>query len=115
MRLGTLLKGAMGRRMGRHKADPAAVERIRSWCRVVGDMSPDATLAINEIACTDPGCPGIETVILVMEAGRKTRAHKIAKPLDAVTEPDVRDVFRAFSGEVDPVHRRKCGGEKDQS
>jgi hypothetical protein len=32
-------------------------------------------------------------VILVMESGRKTRAYKIAKALDAVTEQDVRDAL----------------------
>nr|WP_246205672.1 hypothetical protein [Microvirga arsenatis] len=51
--------------------------------------SSDTAFAVNEIACNDPGCPGIETVILVMEPGRKTRALKIAKPLDEVAEQDI--------------------------
>jgi hypothetical protein len=90
MRFGAFLKGVRDRR----RLDVETVERIRGWCRAVGEMPPDTTFAINEIACTDPGCPGIETVILVMEPGRKTRAHKVAKPLDAVTEPDVRAAFK---------------------
>lgn len=90
MRFGAFLKGVTDRQ----KPDAAAVERIRNWCRASGEAPPGTTFAINEIACTDPGCPGIETVILVMEPGRKTRAHKVAKPLDAVTEPDVRAAFK---------------------
>ena len=90
MRFGAFLKGFVDRR----RPDAAAVERIRGWCGA-GETLPGTTFAINEIACMDPGCPGVETVILVMEPGRKTRAHKLAKPLDAVTEPDVRDAFKA--------------------
>ena len=51
------------------------------------------TLAVNEITCLDPACPGVETVILVMEPGHKTRAYKIAKTLDGVTEQDIRDAL----------------------
>ncbi|WP_245416143.1 hypothetical protein [Microvirga sp. 17 mud 1-3] len=50
---------------------------------------PDTAFAVNEIACTDPACPGIETVILIIEPGAKTRACKIPKPLDEVMEQDI--------------------------
>lgn len=41
-------------------------------------------LSVNEIACADPGCPDVETVVLVMRAGEPTRALRLACPLDAV-------------------------------
>ncbi|MBM6594891.1 hypothetical protein [Microvirga pudoricolor] len=87
-RLGAFLKSAFGR----PKPDGEALAQVKAWCRAA---LPEASYAVNEIACTDPGCPGIETVILVMEPGRKTRAVKVQKPLDEVSEQDVREAFKA--------------------
>ena len=83
MRLGSLWRG-------RPRTDSEATARVKAWTRAALSASADTALAVNEIACTDPACPGIETVILVMEPGRKTRALKVARALDAVTEDDVR-------------------------
>ena len=41
-------------------------------------------LAVNEIACADPGCPDMETIVLVMRAGEPTRALRVRRPMDAV-------------------------------
>ena len=75
------------------KPEPEAVARIKAC--VLDLLSPPTgtALAVNEIACLDPACPGLETVILVMEPGRKTRAYKVAKALDAVTEQDIREAL----------------------
>lgn len=74
----------------RAKPDAEAVERIKAWAIAGLGASSELSLAVNEIACTDPACPGTETVILVMEPGRKTRALKVAKPIEEVTEQDLR-------------------------
>ncbi len=74
---------------GMPKPDKAAVERVKGLARAAIPAAPGTVFAVNEIACNDPGCPGIETVILVMEPGRKTRAVKVLKPLDEVTEQDI--------------------------
>ena len=72
------------------KPEAEAVARVKAY--VLDVLAPPAgtALAVNEIACLDPGCPGLETVVLVMEPGRKTRAYKVAKALGAVTEQDIR-------------------------
>ena len=82
---GAFLRGSFGL----PKSDKQAVDRVKDLARAALRVSPDTAFAVNEIACTDPGCPGIETVILVMEPGRKTRALKVAKPLDEVMEQDI--------------------------
>nr|WP_183454430.1 hypothetical protein [Microvirga lupini] len=74
---------------GLPKPDKQAVDRVKELARSALQASPDTAFAVNEIACNDPGCPGIETVILVMEPGRKTRALKIPKTLDEVVEQDI--------------------------
>jgi hypothetical protein len=89
-RFGAFLKGALGG----PKPDRETTERIKEWARAALQAAPDTAFAINEIACTDPSCPGIETVILIMEPGRKTRACKITKALDQVTEQDVHNALQ---------------------
>jgi hypothetical protein len=88
-RFGAFLRNAFGG----SRTDPEAVERVKAWMRAALG-SADAALAVNEIACTDPSCPGVETVVLIMEPGRKTRACKVQKPVDAVTEEDIREALR---------------------
>ena len=82
---GAFLRGSFGL----PKPDRQAVDRVKDMARAALQASPDTAFAVNEIACNDAGCPGIETVILVMEPGRKTRALKIPKPLDEVMEQDI--------------------------
>ncbi len=82
---GAFMRGSFGL----PKPDRQAVERVKELARSAIQASPETAFAVNEIACNDPGCPGIETVILVMEPGRKTRALKVPKPLDEVTEQDI--------------------------
>ena len=73
-------------RGGRPRPESEAIARVKAWA---ASAVPEATIAVNEIVCLDPGCPGTETVILIMAPGRKTRAAKVAKPVDAVTRDDV--------------------------
>ncbi len=90
MRFSAFLRGAFGG----PKADPAGPRQIKDWARTILQSREDVAFAVSEIACTDPACPGTETVILIMEPGRRTRACKIPKLLDEVTEQDVRDALR---------------------
>jgi hypothetical protein len=82
---GAFMRGSFGL----PKPDKQAVERVKELARSALQVSPDTAFAVNEIVCNDPGCPGLETVILVMEPGRKTRALKIPKSLDEVMEQDI--------------------------
>jgi hypothetical protein len=88
-----LLGGFLRGTFGLPKPDREAVERVKELARTVLQVSSDTAFAVNEIVCNDPGCPGLETVILVMEPGRKTRALKVQKTLDEITEQDIRGVL----------------------
>ena len=70
-----------------------AIDRVKGWARDALGASPETAFAVNEIACTDPACPGVETVILIMEPGVRTRAVKVGKALHDVTEPDIRQAL----------------------
>jgi hypothetical protein len=97
MRFGAFVRGVLGG----SRVDSEAVVRVKGWARSALAAEADTAVAVNEIACTDPGCPGSETVILVMAPGRRTRACKIPKLMDDVTEQDVRSAL-GFREEVVP-------------
>jgi hypothetical protein len=59
--------------------------------------NPDIAVSVNEIICTDPGCPGQETIILVMAPLKKTAACKISKPLADINQDDVRDALKRLT------------------
>lgn len=65
---------------GKSAADKAAAAdaatRIKTDVRDLLGLSEAAAIAVNEILCADPACPGTETVILVMNPGEKTKAFK---------------------------------------
>ncbi|WP_411903121.1 hypothetical protein [Methylorubrum thiocyanatum] len=75
------------------KPDAAARRRVEAWIREAGGYGPDTAMTVSEIVCTDPSCPGTETVALLFPPGEKTRALKIAGALDALSEADVAAAF----------------------
>ena len=86
MRFGALLGGLFGA----SKLEREVVDRVRAWALAALQPADGLAITVNEIVCTDPSCPGIETVILVMAPGRPTRAAKVPKAIEAVTEQDIR-------------------------
>lgn len=67
--------------------------RLKQELIVALGMSEADALAVNEIACADPGCPDMETIVLVMRAGAPTRALRIRRPMDAVDAQDIADLI----------------------
>ena len=76
----------------REEPQAEAAERVKAWAAAAAGL-PGAVLAVNEIVCTDPSCPGVETVVLLMRPGERTRACKIPKALAEVTEQDIREAL----------------------
>jgi hypothetical protein len=75
----------------------AESERVKGLVFEALGRNPDIGISVNEIVCTDPGCPGTEVVILVMVPLRKTAACKVQKALADVTDDDVRDALRKLA------------------
>jgi hypothetical protein len=83
------------RLLGGAAPDRAELQRIKALA--LGLLAPGVSVAVNEIMCRDPGCPGTETVILVMRAGAATVAVKIQKEAASVSGDDVRAALAARS------------------
>lgn len=80
-------------RFRRPKPDPEDVARVRGWVVAALGLREGDQVTISEIECADPACPGLETVVLVMRAGEKTKAVKIAGSLVTITQPMVAKSF----------------------
>jgi hypothetical protein len=76
------------------KADPESRERIARWVREALELGDADVVKVSEIACNDPACPGLETVILVMRPGQKTRAYKAKGSAVAQTRPQIVTAVR---------------------
>jgi hypothetical protein len=64
--------------------------RIKALVREMRGVPEAAAIAVNEILCADPACPGTETVILVMNPGEKTRAFKLQMAMAEIDEEALR-------------------------
>ena len=71
---------------GAAKPDAAALARIKDKVRLILGLSEDVAIAVNEIICADPSCPGLETVILIMQPGTKTVAVKVQAAVENVSD-----------------------------
>jgi hypothetical protein len=73
---------------GRDKREAAgadAAAQVKRQVRELLGLPENVVIAVNEILCADPACPGTETVILVMKPGEKTRAFKVQMGLAELT------------------------------
>jgi hypothetical protein len=75
----------------------ADIARVKAFAFEALGRNPEIAVSVSEIVCNDPGCPGTETIILVMAPGRKTAACKAQKPVAEVTEDDVRDALKSLA------------------
>jgi hypothetical protein len=87
MRFGLFRRGA------RPTPEAEVSGRVKAWLASALELPPDTAVTVSEIVCLDPSCPGTETVMLVMRHGEKTRAYKVGRAMDEVTEQDVREAL----------------------
>ena len=80
-------------RTDRDRPETEALARAKAWALAALEPPPGTSITVSEIVCRDPTCPGTETVVLVAEPGKKTRAYKVSKAIDGVTEQDIRDAL----------------------
>jgi hypothetical protein len=79
----------------RQAAGADAAAQVKRQVRELLDLPENAVIAVNEILCADPACPGTETVILVMKPGEKTRAFKVQMGLAELTEEALAQALSA--------------------
>jgi hypothetical protein len=71
------------RAVARHAA------RLKSFVADGLKLSDDCTVSVNEVRCAEPGCPDLETVIVIWRPGQEPLRLRCLKPVAAVTEEDI--------------------------
>jgi hypothetical protein len=80
------------------RRNPSDTARVKTMVAELIDTD-DLTVLVTELACTEPGCPPVETVIALLSDGGNTQ-YKVHKPVAQVNLDDVR---AALSGDT-PHH-----------
>lgn len=63
--------------------------RIKSWARETFDPEGAATILVSELACSEPGCPPIETVIAILRGPSDNVKYTIHRPSAEITQTDI--------------------------
>ncbi len=69
------------------------LDQIRYWVQTSLEFPPDAPIVIKEVPCVKPGCPPIETALMVFLKGEPPRLYKIQKTINDVTFDDVYNLI----------------------
>ena len=75
--------GALGA-VGRDPSRGRRATEIADLARASLGLSADAAVTVSQVACREPGCPPVETVIAVL--GRPARRWTIHRPLIEVDD-----------------------------
>ena len=71
------------------------VENIRNLKIIISEkynIPENSTLSIAELACHEPNCPPIETIITERNENGKLRNWRIAKPINDIQETDINSL-----------------------
>ena len=49
--------------------DPAARDRVCRWVRETFGLAEDAFVLVTQLACSEPGCPPLETALVIDQPG----------------------------------------------
>jgi len=72
-----------------------SARRLKEWARELWGLPDDAALVVLELACREPGCPPVETVVATLEAAGERRSVKLHGAAGGITREElVRAVTR---------------------
>ncbi|MCQ4084464.1 hypothetical protein NGB36_28790 [Streptomyces sp. RB6PN25] len=71
---------------------PQFTELKGSVRRLLG-LDDDTAVVIRQLACAEPGCPPLGTVIAVLPMDGPARRWTLHRPADAITEDDLRPLL----------------------
>ena len=81
----------------RDETTSRAIRVLKSAARELFGAGENDAIVVNQLQCTEPGCPPVETVVALLRAGQSPRQVKIHKPATEVTEDDLRSALERHS------------------
>ncbi|MBR8638917.1 hypothetical protein KEF29_05300 [Streptomyces tuirus] len=89
--------------LGFGPGSPAApnphLRELKETVRTLLDLDDDTAVMIRQLACTEPGCPPLETVVAVLPMNGPARRWTLHRPTDEITEDDLKAVLLATAPE----------------
>jgi hypothetical protein len=73
----------------RPRPDAQAVAKLKGWIADLLALDDRDHVAIAELACDEPGCPDLETIVTVTFAEGRRFVLRFPSAVGAVTEADV--------------------------
>lgn len=65
------------------------VRKIKGTLEKALSLPDSATISITELACFEEGCPPVETVVALLQAGSSPLQHKFHKPAGEFKSADL--------------------------
>lgn len=75
------------------RSSPGRAGTLKAWVAQHLVLSEDDLVTVAELACYEPGCPPVETVVTVHGADGMRRIWHIHKPLADIDQSDIATVF----------------------
>ena len=72
------------------KADPEHIKRLKAWVHETVDISTDVPVSISQLACHEPNCPPVETVIAIMT--HPPQQFKLHQPVGEILQSDIQSL-----------------------
>ncbi len=66
---------------------------LKETVRRLLSLDDDTAVVVRQLACTEPGCPPLETVIAVLPMDGPARRWTLHRPIDQITEDDLRPLL----------------------
>ena len=77
------------------------VRKIKATLEKALSLPDSATISITELACSEEGCPPIETVVALLQAGSNPLQHKFHKSAGEFKAADLVEVSVRWGFPVD--------------
>lgn len=85
----------LGARSPRQPGPSPQLRELKETVRRLLGLDEDTAVMIRQLACTEPGCPPMETVVAVLPMDGAARRWTLHAPADRITEADLRRVLLA--------------------
>jgi hypothetical protein len=86
----------------------AALAQVRDWTRARFKLPEDAAVMAAEVACRQPGCPPLETVVAFWSEAGTRHQFKVFKPVEQVVEDDLPPAWLKSALIVDEEASFEC-------
>lgn len=81
----------------KRKPAPERIAAVKVWVGELFGLSDSATVVVTELACREPGCPPLETVIAVLDGAGGQWKRSLHKGVSEVTREDIAAIGMLWS------------------